>query len=195
VFLANLAVTVWAGIWVVVAAVVAYRAKDGDRLTAGSWMIVVAAFLAVQEDPGLLLWLASVSPSIDRGGVRGLVPAHTLGHMYGAGVMAIAGLVLCVWVARTALRRGERWAWNALLAFFLLTATTDLFELLFIYPHGLPFGVTPADGGRGFGWAQLAAWIGIWAAALAYVRPRLRKAAVRSGDLRDRLAVGRFRRR
>ncbi|HEY8735741.1 MAG TPA: hypothetical protein VIO62_01715 [Candidatus Dormibacteraeota bacterium] len=176
--IANLAVTLWAGIWVVLAAVIAYRARSGDRLTAASWMIAVAAFLAVQEDPGLVLWFASVSPSVDHDAVRGLVHAHTLGHMYGAGVMAIAGLALCVWVARTALRRGERWAWYALLAFFLLTATTDLSELLFIYPHGLPFGALPADGVHGFGWAQLVAWIGIWAAALAYARPSLRKVAV-----------------
>ena len=147
--IANLAVTLWAGIWVVLAAVIAYRARSGDRLTAASWMIAVAAFLAVQEDPGLVLWFASVSPSVDHDAVRGLVHAHTLGHMYGAGVMAIAGLALCVWVARTALRRGERWAWYALLAFFLLTATTDLSELLFIYPHGLPFGALPADGVHG----------------------------------------------
>jgi hypothetical protein len=175
--LANLGVTVWAGIWVVLAAVVAYRAREGDRLTAASWMIAVAAFLAIQEDPGLLLWLASISPSVDRDGVNGLVHAHVLGHMYGAGVMAVAGLVMCVWVARTALRRGEPWAWRALLVFLVLTATTDLAELLFSYPHGLPFGMTPADGVRGFGWAELVAWIGIWAAALAYARPRLRAAA------------------
>ena len=175
--IANLVVAAWSAAWVAVAAVIAYRARRGDRLKAAGWMIVVAAFLAVQEDPGLLIWMASVSPLTDRDGVLGLVHSHTRGHMYGGAVFSIAGLMLCIWVARTALRRGERWAWNALAAYWLLGAGVDLFEVFFVYPHGFPLAPAPADGIRGFGWAQLAAWIGIWAAALAYARPGLAPAA------------------
>jgi CheY-like chemotaxis protein len=52
----------------------------------------------------------------------------------------------------------------------------DLGEVLFIYPHGFPLGLTPADGFRGFGWAQILALILIWAGALWYCRPQLAKA-------------------
>jgi len=87
-------------------------------------------------------------------------------------VFAAAGLVLSVWVAHTALRRGERWAWRALLGYLLLTAAVDVSEVLFVYPHGFPLGPTAPDGARGFGWPQIAAWIVIWAFALWYGRPR-----------------------
>ena len=171
--LANWIVAGWSAIWVLVAGAIAYRAREGDRLAAAGWMIAVAAFLAFQEDPGLLIWMASIGPQTDHDGVLGIVHAHTRGHMYGGAVFGIAGLVLAVWVARTALRRGERWAWNALLAYWALGAGIDLVEALFIYPHGFPLGATPADGVRGFGWAQLAAWIGIWAAALWFCPSQL----------------------
>ena len=171
---ANLGVALWAAIWAAVAGAIAYRARNGNRLRAAGWMIAVAAFLAVQEDPGLLIWMASVGPALDRDGVVGVVHAHTLGHMYGGSALSIAGLILCVWVARTALRHGERWAWNALLVYLLIGTAADVFEVLFIYPHGFPIGATPADGVRGFGWALLAAWIAIWAGALWYARPQIK---------------------
>jgi hypothetical protein len=44
-------------------------------------------------------------------GVLGLVDPHTRGHMYGAAVVALAGLWLTVLVAHGALRRGEARAW------------------------------------------------------------------------------------
>ncbi len=179
---ANFGVGIWAGIWAGVAAIVAYRARRGDRLNAAGWMIVIAAFLAAQEDPGLLIWMASVGPGVDRDGVVGLVHPHTIGHMYGGAFLALAGLLMCGWVARTAFRRGERWAWNALLMFLLVAGGVDIYEVLFIYPHGFPLGATPADGVRGFGWLEIAAWILIWATALAYSRSRPKQAAAGSGD-------------
>ena len=175
-FMANLGIAIWAGAWTAAAAFIAYRARRGDRLSAAGWMILIAAFLALQEDPGLLIWMASITPSVDHDGVLGIVHPHTIGHMYGGAALGIAGLIVCCWVARTALRRGERWAWNALFVYLLIGGGVDIFEMVFIYPHGFPLGATPADGVRGFGWAQLVAWIGIWAAALAYSRPRLTRA-------------------
>jgi hypothetical protein len=171
---ADLAVALWASIWLAVAGAIAYNARQGNRLSAAAWMISIAAFLAFQEDPGLLLNMASITPTFDRDGVLGVVNAHTRAHMYGASVLAIGGLVMCVWIAWAALRRGERWAWNAVLVFLVLGAAADVSEVLFIYPHGFPLGATPSDGIRGFGWASIAAWIVIWAAALWYSRPRLK---------------------
>lgn len=176
----NLGIALWAAVWVILSAVIAYRARNGDRLTAAGWMIVIAAFLAAQEDPGLLIWMASLHPFQDRDGVLGVVHAHTIGHMYGGASFAIAGLIVCGWVARTALRRGERWAWNALLSYLCLAGGVDIVEMLFIYPHGFPLGATPLDGVRGFGWYQLVAWIAIWTFALAYARPRLRTGAAQA---------------
>ena len=170
----SLGSAVWSAIWVSAAIFLAYRGRNGDRLGAAGWMIVIAAFLAAQEDPGLLIWMASLHPFQDRDGVLGIVHPHTIGHMYGAAAYALAGLAVCCLVARTALRRGERWAWNALLLYLLVAGGIDIIEMLFIYPHGFPPGVTPPDGVRGFGWYQLAAWIAIWASALAYSRSRLR---------------------
>ena len=46
-----------------------------------------------------------------RDGVLGLVHAHTRGHMYGAAILALAGLGLAVVIAHAALRHGEAWAW------------------------------------------------------------------------------------
>jgi hypothetical protein len=170
---ANLGVGVWAGMWVAVAAVIAHRARHGDRRRAAAWMITVAAFLAVQEDPALLLWYASVPPSVDPDGVLGIVHPHVRGHLLGGGTFAAAGLALAVWVAHAALRRGERWAWRALLGYLVLGAAVDIAEVLFVYPHGFALGATPPDGARGFGWAQLAAWIAIWSFALWYSRAKM----------------------
>jgi hypothetical protein len=167
---ANLAIGLWVVIWIAVAAVVAYRSRHGDRRRAAAWMITVAAFLAVQEDPALLIWYASVPPGVDPDGVLGVVHSHTRGHMLGSGMFAAAGLALAVWVAHTALRRGERWARHALLAYLSVGAAVNLCEVLFIYSHGFPWGATPADGAAGFGWPQIAGWIVIWSFALWYCR-------------------------
>ena len=91
--------------------------------------------------------------------------------MYGAAILALAGLGLAVVIAHAALRRGEAWAWWALAAFGLLGAVADLFEVFGIYPHGFPLAPTPTDGVRGFGWPTLAAWIVIWAAGMAAAAP------------------------
>jgi hypothetical protein len=173
--LANLTVTIWAGIWIALAGVFAYRARHGDGLRAAGWMIAIAAFLAAQEDPGLLVYMASIAPGVDRDGVLGLVHPHTRGHMYGGAILAVGGLVVCAWIAFSALRHGERWAWAALLVYLSLGASVDIVEILFIYPHGFPLGVTPPDGVRGFGWEAIAAWILIWAFALWFCRPHLRR--------------------
>lgn len=167
--LADVGVGIWSLIWVAVAGVIAYRGR-GDRLAAAGGIIAIAAFLAALEDPSLVMWLASVTPSVDPGGAAALVQPHTRGHMYGAGVFALAALMLSVWIARTALRRGERWAWQALLAVLILGGGVDLVEVAFIYPHGFPLSFAPVGAARGFGWEQIAAWIGIWAFALWYCR-------------------------
>src|SRR5262249_38844528 len=109
--------------------------------------------------------------AVFRGGVLGLVHAHTRGHMYGAAILALAGLGLAVVIAHAALRRGEAWAWWSLAGFWLLGAAAVVYEVFGIYPHGFPLAPTPADGVRGFGWPTLAAWIVIWAAGLAVAAP------------------------
>jgi len=167
-------IAAWAVLWVLVAAVVmAVGWRRGRQVPAAAWLVTIGAFLAAQEDPLLLTQMASTRPSTTgfRGGVVGLVHAHTRGHMYGAAVLALAGLGLAVVVAHAALRRGEAWAWWTLAAFWLLGTIADLFEVFGIYPHGFPLAATPADGVRGFGWPTLAAWIVIWAAGLAAAAP------------------------
>jgi len=166
-------IAVWAVLWVLVAGAVAGAGlRRGRPLWAAAWLVSIGAFLAAQEDPLLILQMASTGPTAgSRDGVLGLVDPHTRGHMYGAAILALAGTGLTVVVAHAALRRGEIWAWWALTGFWLLGAAADLFELFWIYPHGLPLASTPADGVRGFGWQTLAAWILIWAAGLAVAAP------------------------
>jgi len=167
-------IAAWAVLWVLVAAVVmAAGWRRGRPLPAAAWLVTIGAFLAAQEDPLLLIQMASTRPGTTgfRDGVLGLVHAHTRGHMYGAAILALAGLGLAVVIAHAALRRGEAWAWWALAAFGLLGAVADLFEVFGIYPHGFPLAPTPTDGVRGFGWPTLAAWIVIWAAGMAAAAP------------------------
>jgi len=122
----NLVIWIWAGMWITAASVLGYRARDCDRLRAAGWMISIAAFLAAQEDPGLLIYTASLTPFVDRDGVLGLVHPHMRGHMYSGAILAIGGLVVCASVAFTELRRGERSAWTALLVYLLQSATPSL---------------------------------------------------------------------
>lgn len=166
-------IAVWAGIWALVAAVLVVAGlRRGRPLWAAAWLVSIGAFLAAQEDPLLVLQMASTAHSAGfRDGVLGLVDPHTRGHMYGAAILALAGLSLTIVIAHAALRRGDVWAWWSLAGFWLLGAAADLYELFGIYPHGFLLGPTPADGVRGFGWPTLAAWILIWAVGLGVAAP------------------------
>src|SRR5262245_54467420 len=166
-------IAVWALVWVAVAALVAVSGlRRGRPLWAAAWLVSIGAFLAAQEDPLLILQMVSTPRSGGfRDGVLGLVDPHTRGHMYGAAVLALAGVGLTVVIAHAALRRGELWAWWSLTGFWLLGTAADLYELFGIYPHDFPLAPTPADGVRGFGWQTLAAWILIWAVGLAVAAP------------------------
>lgn len=169
-------IAIWAVLWMLVAGVATVAGlRRGRPLPTAAWLVTIGAFLAAQEDPLLLIQMASTKPSTTgfRDGVLGLVHAHTRGHMYGAAILAVAGLGLAVVIAHAALRRSEAWAWWALAGVWLLGAAANIFEVLGIYPHGFPLGPTPADGVRGFGWPTLAAWIVIWAAGLAIAAPAL----------------------
>jgi hypothetical protein len=167
-------IAVWALLWVLVAVMITVAGlRRGRPLPTAAWLVTIAAFLAAQEDPLLLIQMASTRPRATgfRDGVLGLVHAHTRGHMYGAAILALAGLGLAVVIAHAALRHGEAWAWWALAGFWLLGTAAVVYEVFGIYPHGFPLGPTPADGVRGFGWPTLAAWIVIWAAGLAVAAP------------------------
>jgi hypothetical protein len=166
-------IAIWAVVWALVAAGVAVVGiRRGHPLWAAAWLVTIGAFLAAQEDPLLVIQMASTEHTASfHDGVLGLVDPHTRGHMYGAAVLALAGLSLTVLIAHGALRRGEAWAWWGLTAFWLLGAAVDLYELFGIYPHGFPLAPTPADGVRGFGWQTLLAWILIWGAGLAIAAP------------------------
>ena len=163
----------WAVLWVLVAALVVVAGLRRTRpLPTAAWLVTIGAFLAAQEDPLLVIQMASTRPGTGfRDGVLGLVHAHTRGHMYGAAILALAGLGLAVVIAHAALRRGEAWAWWALAGFWLLGTASDVYEVFGLYPHGFPLAPTPADGVRGFGWPTLAAWTVIWAGGLAVAAP------------------------
>ena len=120
----------WAVLWVLIATGVAVAGlRRGRPLPTAAWLVTIGAFLAAQEDPLLLIQMASTRPRNAgfRDGVIGLVHAHTRGHMYGAAILALASLGLAVVVAHAALRHGEAWAWWALAGFWLLGTATVIF--------------------------------------------------------------------
>ena len=86
-------IAVWAVLWVLVAGAVAGAGlRRGRPLWAAAWLVSIGAFLAAQEDPLLILQMASTGPTAgSRDGVLGLVDPHTRGHMYGAAILALAG--------------------------------------------------------------------------------------------------------
>src|SRR6266540_2946402 len=111
---------IYPGTGVLVTIALALGSARLGRLKAAAWMVTVAAVLLLGEDPWQLVYMASSPPTADPDGVRGVVDPHTLAHMYGGAAWAAAALVLAVWLAHSALGRGERWAWTALLAALLL---------------------------------------------------------------------------
>jgi len=157
---------VWASICLAAVVALALASRRIGRLKAAAAMLAVAALLLVGEDPWQLVFMAS-TPVGTEDGVLGLVQPHTLAHMMGGAGMSVAGLVLVVWVAYTALRHGQRWSWWALLTVLLIIGGADLYELT-IYPHGLPLFPTPSDGNRGFGWPTLLAGFAVWTFALCF---------------------------
>ena len=100
-------IAAWAVLWVLVAAaVMATGRRRGWPLPAtAAWLVTIGAFLAAQEDPLLLIQMASTRPSTTgfRDGVLGLVHVHTRGHIYSAAILALAGLGLAVVVAHAPL--------------------------------------------------------------------------------------------
>jgi hypothetical protein len=92
-------IAAWAAVWVLIAATVTVAGlRRGRPLPTAAWLVTIGAFLAAQEDPLLLIQMASTRPSTTgfRDGVLGLVHAHTRGHICGAAILALAGLGLAV---------------------------------------------------------------------------------------------------
>jgi hypothetical protein len=87
--------------------------------------------------------------------------------MYGGAAWTPGAMFLSVLVAHRWLAAGARETWTALLAVLILGAAGDLL-MLTIYPHGVDFLPSPADGVTGFGWPTLLGGLAIWACALAY---------------------------
>src|SRR5919202_1287291 len=95
---------VWAAIWAAAAVVLTLGSRRIGRLRAAAWMVTVAAVLLVGEDPWQLVFMAFSRPTgAAADGVLGVVRAHTLAHMNGGAAWAVAGMLLSVWVAHSAL--------------------------------------------------------------------------------------------
>jgi hypothetical protein len=147
------------------------------RLAAASWLGVLGAGLLAVEDPLLLFWFALARPSggagdapgwppVDPQGVAGLVDSQVRAAMFTTAVWGVVGALLVGWVARVALRRGEPWAWRALLVAFLAVAGADVVGALLVFSRGLPLP-TPGGAVPGFGWPPIAVGLLAWATALA----------------------------
>jgi hypothetical protein len=162
-------IALWALPWAIAVVVLVAAAPRLGRLEAASWLFVIGAFLMASEDAVLPFEFAIATPAMDTDGLRGLVRPHVIVHLLSAGAWTVAAAVLSGWIARTALRRGERWAWWALLVGFLIGAGTDLTAASLVFAHGAPLPVTATAGG--FGWQPIAVYLAAWCAALAVAYP------------------------
>lgn len=165
-------INIWAGLCSLAAIGLVIAAPRIGRLRAAAWMITVAALLLVEEDPALLIFMASAGPTVDRDGVLGIVHAHTRAHMYGGAAWTVGAMFISVLMAHGWLVRRDWLAWTGLLGLLVIGGAGDLYALT-VYPHGLSVLPAPADGVRGFGWSTLVAGIVIWGFALAYSIPAL----------------------
>lgn len=150
-----------------VAGLVLARRRLGRR-NAGAWLLVVAAAMMVAEDGALTLWYGLAPASLDPDGAAGLVHPHTQAHMIGAGAWAFLAAALAAVLARGPLRRGERWAWRALAAYFGVGILVDLIAYGALYTHGLPLPVPGNHGG--FGWPPVAVAVAAAALGLSLAR-------------------------
>lgn len=150
--------------------VILARARQNGRLWAGAWLLTLAPlYVPVMEDGFLATWLAIAPPSVDPDGMAGIVEAHAQGHALGAGVAAIVLGILCAWIARRPLARGEPWAWKALLAVGIVVNLVAILELAYFFDHGLPLATMAEHGG--FGWPPWLAAFLAWGAGLWLARP------------------------
>src|SRR5262249_8729031 len=125
----NVGISIWAGLCVLGTVLLALASPRIGRLKAAAWMVTIAAVLLVEEDPALLIMMASTTPAGDRDGVLGLVHAHTLAHMYGGAAWAVSAMFLSVFVAHRWLTAGDRAAWALLLGALAIGGAGDLYAL------------------------------------------------------------------
>ncbi|MPZ16066.1 MAG: hypothetical protein GEU73_16870, partial [Chloroflexi bacterium] len=125
-------------LFVVPVLVLAVLAASKGRHWSGAWLLTLAPlFLPMAEDGFLAVWYALATPQLDPHGIAGVVEPHAAGHVLGAGVSTILLGILAAWIARRPLRRGETWAWKALLVIGTVVVTIGVVELLFFCGHGL----------------------------------------------------------
>lgn len=149
--------------------VLAWRARSKGRHWAGVWLLTIAPlFMPMAEDGFLAFWLAVATPDIDPHGARGVIPGHTVGHMLGAGVAAIALGIAQSYVARVHLRGGAPWAWRFLLWTGIPVVAVGIVEVVVFYGHGL---TTLAADAEGFGWPIWVAGVLAWTMGLVLARP------------------------
>ena len=151
-----------------VAGLVLARRRLGPA-NAGAWLLVVAALMLALEDGALTLWYGLVGPAVDPDGAAGVVHRHTQAHMIGAGAWAFLAAALAVALARGPLVRGERWAWVALAAYFVVGVLVDLVAYGALYTHGLALPLPGSHGG--FGWPPVAVALVAAGAGLLLARP------------------------
>lgn len=162
----------------VVALILAARRKG--RMWAGAWLLTIAPiYVPLMEDGFLATWLSLAPPHMDPDGIAGIVEPHAQGHVLGAGIATIALGVLCAYIARRPLARGERWAWRALVAIGITVNVVALVELQFFFDHGLPLPTMAEHGG--FGWGPWLAGALAWGSGLWLARTSRGKDAAEDG--------------
>lgn len=159
------------------------RSKQMGRPRAASWLVVLGATLLTMEEPALTLWISLQDSTADRDGMSNLITSQAQAHVIDAAVWALGLYVVVVWVACTALRRGERWAQRVLVGIYLVIASSEIATTLFVFSRGLAI---PGPGGRAgagaFGWQPLAVGLLSWGIGLVLVRDAARAQATHAQD-------------
>jgi hypothetical protein len=160
--------TVWAMLWLAVAAVLTILSGRIGRPRAASWLMMIGLFLVTIEEPALTLWLATATPRADHDGIATLVTPMARAHVIDAAGMSLTASIALICVAAVGVRRQYRWAWRVQALGFAVVLAAELVTTLAVFSRGLAVpGPAGAAGRDGFGWQPVAvgllAWaLGVW---------------------------------
>jgi hypothetical protein len=176
-------VTIWAAGALAMTAALAVAARRVGRRWPAVWLVVLGVVLVAVEEPALTFWLGLSEVAGDKDGVASLVTPMARAHVLDAGVYGTAAAVLLGWIALTAFRREERWAWRVLVWGLAVAAVTEAATTVLVFSRGLPLPGAAGEAGRAaFGWQPVAVGLLAWAAGVWFARSSRPAATVTAVD-------------
>jgi hypothetical protein len=160
-------VTIWAAGALAMTIALAVAARRVGRRWPAVGLVVLGVALVTLEEPALTFWLGLRDAASDKDGLASLVTPMARAHVLDAGVYGVAAAVLLAWIAMTAFKRRERWAWRVLVWGLAVALMTEAATTVLVYSRGLPLPGPAGEAGRAaFGWQPVAVGLLAWAAGL-----------------------------